>query len=115
MDAIAPNKSVLAICLADSRPRRSEHRSTRTHGRAIFFKGWSELKFPLQFVRVEPYVIPKQSLTGRNTERVDSRVLQVIYAVEPRESNPDLYVGQQIDVFIKVRTNASNSKQQESR
>ena len=66
-------------------------------------------------MRVEPYVIPKQSLTGRNTERVDSRVLQVIYAVEPRESNPDLYVGQQIDVFIKVRTNASNSKQQESR
>ena len=47
----------------------------------------------------EPYVIPKRSLTGGNTERVDTRVLQVIYAVE----NPDarLFVGQQIDAFIE--------------
>ena len=30
-----------------------------------------------KFVKVEPYVIPKQSLTGDNSERVDTRVLQV--------------------------------------
>ena len=41
-------------------------------------------------------------------------MLQVIYAVEPRESNLDRYVCQQVDVFIKVRTDASKSKQQES-
>jgi multidrug resistance efflux pump len=55
-------------------------------------------KFPLSFVRVEPYVIPKRSLTGGNTERVDTRVLQVIYAIDA--PNPGLYVGQQLDVSL---------------
>ena len=49
-------------------------------------------------MRVEPYVIPKKSLTGDNTERVDTRVLQVIYAIDPRGT--PLYVGQQVDVFL---------------
>jgi multidrug resistance efflux pump len=57
-------------------------------------------EFPLRFVRVEPYVIPKKSLTGDNTERVDTRVLQVIYAVE--NSARKLYVGQQVDVYINL-------------
>ncbi|MFO0804577.1 MAG: biotin/lipoyl-binding protein [Gemmataceae bacterium] len=58
-----------------------------------------ELK--LKFVRVEPYVIPKKSLTGGNTERVDTRVLQVIYAITGDSS---LYVGQQLDVFLDTAT-----------
>jgi len=61
-------------------------------------KGHPERQFPLAFVRVEPYVIPKRSLTGENTERVDTRVLQVIYSLERGEE--PLYVGQQVDVFI---------------
>ena len=56
------------------------------------------MSYPLQFVRVEPYVIPKKSLTGDNTERVDTRVLQVIYRVE--DANPALFVGMQMDVFL---------------
>ena len=52
----------------------------------------------LNFVRVEHYVTPKKSLTGDNTERVDTRVLQAIYALEPGEQT--VYVGQQLDVFI---------------
>jgi hypothetical protein len=55
-------------------------------------------KFPLRFVRVEPYVVPKKSLTGDNTERVDTRVLQVIYQVAQDE--PGLFVGMQVDVFL---------------
>ena len=35
-------------------------------------KGRREPRFALEFVRVEPYVIPKKSLTGDNTERVDT-------------------------------------------
>ncbi|HEY1377228.1 MAG TPA: HlyD family efflux transporter periplasmic adaptor subunit [Gemmataceae bacterium] len=54
--------------------------------------------FPLTFVRVEPYVVPKKALTGDNTERVDTRVLQVIYAIDPQSTT--LYVGQQVDVFL---------------
>ncbi|MFM7561577.1 MAG: HlyD family efflux transporter periplasmic adaptor subunit, partial [Planctomycetota bacterium] len=54
----------------------------------------------LDFVRVEPFVIPKQSLTGQNTERVDTRVLQVIYAI--RNVDRSIFVGQQVDVFIRA-------------
>jgi HlyD family secretion protein len=62
-------------------------------------RGDPRQEFPLRFVRVEPYVIPKKSLTGDNTERVDTRVLQVIFAIE--NSSPHrLYVGQQVDVYI---------------
>lgn len=64
-------------------------------------KGRTEPEFPLQFVRVEPYVIPKRSLTGDNSERVDTRVLQVIYAL-PEAPPTKVYVGQQMDVFLDV-------------
>ena len=56
--------------------------------------------YPLSFVRVEPYVIPKRSLTGGNTERVDTRVLQVIYAIDDPAARP--YVGQQLDVSLSA-------------
>jgi hypothetical protein len=45
-------------------------------------------------------VIPKVSLTGSSTERVDTRVLQVIFSFAPPEKFR-AYVGQQIDVFIE--------------
>ena len=61
-------------------------------------KGQPDVSFPLRFVRIEPYVVPKKSLTGDNTERVDTRVLQVIYAVDAGDRR--LFVGQQLDAFI---------------
>ena len=62
-------------------------------------KGDPSVTFDLEFVRVEPYVIPKVSLTGASTERIDTRVLQVIFSLK-RPANPPLYVGQQVNVFI---------------
>ena len=64
-------------------------------------KGDPTVTFPLVFTRIEPYVIPKVSLTGSSTERVDTRVLQVIYSLT-RPTDPPLYVGQQVDVFIEA-------------
>jgi RND family efflux transporter MFP subunit len=55
---------------------------------------------PLAFVRVEPLVQPKRALTGDGTERVDTRVLEVIYALPPDALGA--YVGQQMDVFIEA-------------
>ncbi len=52
----------------------------------------------MKFEYIEPYVIPKKSLTGESTERVDTRVLQVIYSFH--RGNFPVYVGQQMDVFI---------------
>lgn len=71
-------------------------------------RGDPSLKFPLKFVRVEPYVIPKKSLTGDNTERVDTRVLQVIYSVD-RENAP-LFVGMQVDVYLNGDATTISSK-----
>ncbi|MBX6313996.1 MAG: biotin/lipoyl-binding protein [Isosphaeraceae bacterium] len=65
---------------------------------------YPEDRFPLEFVRVEPYVIPKKSLTGDNSERVDTRVLQVIYRLPDAAHRPiDVYVGQQMDVYLEAR------------
>lgn len=65
-----------------------------------FVRGNSELSTPIEFVRVDPYVVPKRSLTGESTERVDTRVLQVLYRFDPKAL--PVYVGQQMDVFIEV-------------
>jgi multidrug resistance efflux pump len=63
-------------------------------------RGDSAHQFRLKFVRFEPYVIPKKNLTGDSSERVDTRVLEVIYALE---RNAPVYAGQQMDVFIEVQ------------
>jgi RND family efflux transporter MFP subunit len=81
-----------------------EQNATRIRaGQAAFgyLKGDPTITFPLEFIRIEPYVIPKVSLTGSSTERVDTRVLQIIYSME-RPKDPPLYVGQQVDVFIEA-------------
>jgi hypothetical protein len=60
-------------------------------------------RVPLRFVRLEPYVVPKVSLTGVNTERVDTRVVQLIYAIDPEHHlvrDKKILVGQLLDVFI---------------
>jgi multidrug efflux pump subunit AcrA (membrane-fusion protein) len=64
-----------------------------------FLKGNRDFPIELSFVRIEPYIVPKRSLTGESSERVDTRVLQVIYRFPP-PSIP-VYVGQQMDVFIQ--------------
>lgn len=71
-----------------------------------FLKGTREDPITLAFERIEPYVVPKRSLSGESTERVDTRVLQVIF----RFKNPDfpVYVGQQMDVFIKEEGRPGN-------
>jgi len=78
----------------------------------VFVRGNAELKAPLKFVRVEPYVVPKVSLTGQTTERADTRVLQVIYSFD--QSQLPAYVGQQMDVFIQTPLAASANVQHQS-
>lgn len=63
-------------------------------------KGAPDRKIPLEVIRVEPLVVPKVSLTGASTERVDTRVLQVILKVVRDQNTPMIYIGQQVDVFL---------------
>lgn len=74
-------------------------------------RGSLQERYPLEFLRIEPYVVPKKSLTGDNTERVDTRVLQVIYTCDPR-GRPPLYVGQQMEVFIDANGDAARAPQE---
>ena len=66
-----------------------------------FVKGSTKDPLPLTFVRIDPFVVPKRSLTGDSTERVDTRVLQVIFNLK-KPAGKTLYVGQQVDVYIEM-------------
>ena len=89
------------------RRRRIRHSPfpSRAPARASL-KGQTKDQFTLTFVRVEPFVIPKKSLTGENTERVDTRVLPVIY--ELHTDNRKFFVGQQLDVYIEAESSDSS-------
>lgn len=71
-------------------------------------RGAAELHVKATFVRAEPQVVPKRSLTNSAAERVDVRVLQLIYALPPSEA---FRVGQQIDAFIPAKAGAAASSE----
>ncbi len=64
-----------------------------------------------RFVRAEPQIVPKRSLTNSAAERVDVRVLQLIYALPESASADDALfrVGQQVDAYIPARRNGARS------
>ena len=79
-----------------------EHEAARVRPQAAAtaaLRGDASIRSPLRFVRIEPLVVPKRSLTGDSAERVDTRVLQVLYEIQ--RSDPRFFVGQQMDVFIE--------------
>ena len=63
-------------------------------------RGAAELHVNATFVRAEPQVVPKRSLTNSAAERVDVRVLQLIYALPASDA---FRVGQQVDAFIPAK------------
>jgi multidrug resistance efflux pump len=65
-----------------------------------FVRGRERAPVELRFVRIEPRVVPKLSLTGGTTERIDTRVLFVVY--ELLGNPPRVYAGQKLDVFIEA-------------
>lgn len=66
-----------------------------------YLRGNRNFKAELSLAYVEPFVIPKKSLTGDSTERVDTRVLQALYSFD--RNHIPVYVGQQMDVFIEAQ------------
>lgn len=64
-----------------------------------FVRGNSSISIPLEFVKIEPLIVNKNALTADNQERVDTRVLQLVYAFK-RDHYP-VYIGQMLDVFIQ--------------
>jgi len=58
----------------------------------------TDIKIPLEFVRVQPYVSPKIELSNEKQEQVDLRVLPVIFRFEKKDA--PVYPGQMVDVYI---------------
>lgn len=73
-----------------------------------FLQGDAHISFPLEFVRLEPFLMEKSVLTNEITEKIDTRVLQIIYRLRPNHQN--IYVGQQMDVFIERKQNKQVKK-----
>ncbi len=67
--------------------------------RAQMFIRGTNISIPLKYERVQPYVTPKIELSNQRTERVDVRVLPVIFGFE-KPKNINLYPGQLVDVYI---------------
>jgi multidrug efflux pump subunit AcrA (membrane-fusion protein) len=111
----APTSTPLVL-LGRSKPLHvrvdvDEHEGWRVRpgaGGVAHLRGNADVKTSLRFVRFEPFVVPKRSLTGDSTERVDTRVLQVIYRVE-RDDLP-IFVGQQLDVFIESQPDGGGER-----
>jgi len=58
----------------------------------------TDIKIPLEFVRVQPYVSPKIELSNQRQEQVDLRVLPVIFRF--KKNDAPVYPGQLVDVYI---------------
>lgn len=67
-----------------------------------FVRGNRNIAFPIKYFRTEPYIIPKTSFTGETVERVDTRVLQILYQFERNDLK--VYPGQILDIFIESRS-----------
>lgn len=65
-----------------------------------FRQGDRSTEFPLEFIHVEPFMVPKRYLTNESNEKVDTQVLEILYRIAKKDSH--LFIGEQMDVFINI-------------
>ena len=65
----------------------------------------TDVHIPLQFVRMQPYLTPKIELSNQRQERVDLRVLPLVFRFE-NTTRVHVYPGQLVDVFIATKPGA---------
>ena len=68
----------------------------------MYLRG-TDISIPLEFVRMQPYVTPKIELSNERTERVDVRVLPVVFRFEPQK-DVNVYPGQLVDVYLEAKS-----------
>lgn len=61
-------------------------------------RGAAGQRYEMNYVRTEPLIIPKRNLAGNTSELVDTRIMEVIYAVNDEAAS--LLAGQQVDVYL---------------
>lgn len=63
----------------------------------------TDITLPLKFTRIQPNVSPKIELSSQRSDRVDVRVLPLIFTFE-KPKGLSLYPGQLVDVYIGEQT-----------
>ncbi len=104
-----PNNADAPITMGQTRPLHVRvdvdeteiNRVRRGSAAMVSTRGPGARQVSARFVRLEPLVIPKRSLTNQAGERVDVRVLQLIYALP--EDATGFSVGQQVDAFLPAQ------------
>lgn len=59
-------------------------------------------RIPLEFERIQPYVTPKIQLSNQRTERVDVRVLPVLFRFKPPK-DLNIYPGMLVDIYVESK------------
>ncbi|WP_039386121.1 HlyD family secretion protein [Neochlamydia sp. TUME1] len=86
-------------CFVEVSVNEDEISYLRPYQEAIgFFRGENHKPIPLSFVKIKPLMVPKKNLTGSIMERIDTRVVQLIYRFKTPQKC--FFVGQVMDVFI---------------
>ncbi len=67
----------------------------------MFVRG-TTTSIPLEFDRLQPYVTPKIQLSNQRTERVDTRVLPLVFRFQP-PAGLNIYPGQLVDVYVETK------------
>jgi len=68
----------------------------------LFVRGMNNKSIPLSFEYIQPSTIPNIELSDNRNERVDVRVLPIVFRFE-RPKDITVYPGQLVDVYIKVK------------
>ena len=71
---------------------------------AVAFKqGNATKKFALEFIHVEPFMVPKKYLTNSLHEKVDTQIFEILYRIKKNDSH--LFIGEQMNVYIHEEKN----------
>ena len=74
-------------------------RFDKTNPAFAYLRSNRDINTKLKFIKIEPYAKSKSNIRGVGSELIDTRVVDVIYAIE--EPLENLFIGQQLDVFIE--------------
>jgi len=66
----------------------------------MMIRGETNYAIPLEFIRMQPYTIPNIELSNEITERVDVRVLPIVFKFK-KPIDINIFPGQLVDVYLK--------------
>lgn len=72
----------------------------------LFIRGMNNVGFDVTYVNMQPYTIPNIQLSDQRQERVDVRVLPILFKFE-RPKDLNMFPGQLVDVYIKSNRDQS--------